>query len=355
MLDDVYRPHTYEEIVALVSPEVAARLSPDGCYGIWWFNRRRYTRTRARRADGTGGYEYYWRQHHVERPREEWIAVPVPDSGIPCEVVDAAREAIKDNRRSCSAGSRVWELSGGVLYCGGCGCRTTTSRQRSNPDSDYYNYYRCPRKLMHGTKACPMPRMLRAEKAEARVWSFVLDYLKDPERLRMGLEKYIEEERGAVRGDPEREAKVWLDRIAGTDSQRRRAQDLAIEGLLSSDELREKLAHLAEQRRTAERELETLRSRTERLANLELEAEGLLEHYGGMAREGLEAYTPEDRHDAYKALRLRIVAHPDGHVEAEGAFNMGHELCKSWRSTGVLRIPQGEMGSLAARIHARMG
>jgi len=257
ILDDVYRPHTYEEMVALVSPEVAAKLSSDECYGIWWFNRRRYTRTRARRPNGSGGYEYYWRQHHVERPREEWIAVPVPDSGVPREVVDAAREAIKDNRRHCSAGSRVWELPGGVLYCGGCGCRMTTSRQRSNPDSDYYNYYRCPKKMMHGTEACPMPRMLHAEEAEARVWSFVLDYLKDPERLRVGLQKYIEEERRVVRGDPEREAKMWLDRIADADSQRKRAQDLAIEGLLSPDELREKLAHLAEQRQTAERELET--------------------------------------------------------------------------------------------------
>ncbi len=122
---------------------------------------------------------------------------------------------------------------------------------------------------------------------------------------------------------------MWLDRITEADSQRRRAQDLAIEGLLSPDELREKLAHLAGQRGTAERELETLRARTERLANLELEAEALLEHYAGMAREGLEAYTPEDRHDAYKALRLRIVAHPDGHMEARGVFTPGPGLRSS--------------------------
>ena len=39
----------------------------------------------------------------------------------------------------------------------------TTSRQRRNSDSAYYHHYRCPRKMMHGTKACPMPRTLRAE------------------------------------------------------------------------------------------------------------------------------------------------------------------------------------------------
>jgi site-specific DNA recombinase len=41
--DDVYRPHSLEEIKALVTPEVAAQLEPDRNYGIWWFNRKRHT------------------------------------------------------------------------------------------------------------------------------------------------------------------------------------------------------------------------------------------------------------------------------------------------------------------------
>jgi hypothetical protein len=120
---------------------------------------------------------------------------------------------------------------------------------------------------------------LRAEETEAIVWSFVSSFLKDPERLRVGLRHLIEEERKAMRGDPERETKVWLDELAEVDRQRARAQDLAIQGLLSPDELREKLAQLEEQRRTAECELETLRTRMERLARLELEADAVLEQY----------------------------------------------------------------------------
>jgi site-specific DNA recombinase len=41
--DDVYKPHTFEEVKALVSPEVASHLDPDKSYGVWWFNRRRRT------------------------------------------------------------------------------------------------------------------------------------------------------------------------------------------------------------------------------------------------------------------------------------------------------------------------
>ncbi|HVF01604.1 MAG TPA: hypothetical protein VNA27_09775 [Rubrobacteraceae bacterium] len=34
VFDDVYKPHTFEEVAALVSPQVAACLDPDRLYGI---------------------------------------------------------------------------------------------------------------------------------------------------------------------------------------------------------------------------------------------------------------------------------------------------------------------------------
>ena len=40
--DDVYRPYTFEEVSALVSSEVAARLDPAESYVVLWFNRRRH-------------------------------------------------------------------------------------------------------------------------------------------------------------------------------------------------------------------------------------------------------------------------------------------------------------------------
>jgi len=45
-LDDVYMPHTSWEVAGLVSPEVAASLDPNKSYGIWWFNRERWRRTK---------------------------------------------------------------------------------------------------------------------------------------------------------------------------------------------------------------------------------------------------------------------------------------------------------------------
>jgi hypothetical protein len=91
--------------------------------------------------------------------------------------------------------------------------------------------------------------------------------------------------------------------------------------LLSPDELREKLARLEEQRRTSERDLETLHARTERLASLGLEAGAVLGQYGEMTAKGLDAFASEERHRAYKALRLRVTAHSDGGMEASGIFS----------------------------------
>ena len=70
------------------------------------------------------------------------------------------------------------------------------------------------------------------------------------------------------------------------------------------------------------RELATLRTQTEDLANLEIEADALIEQYASITPEGLDLYTPEDRHQAYKELRLKVIVHADGSMEADGVFNL---------------------------------
>ncbi|HVF01223.1 MAG TPA: recombinase family protein [Rubrobacteraceae bacterium] len=144
VLDDVYKPHTFEEVQELVASEVMARLDRKASYGIWWFNRRR-RRRRQVSENGPNGRSYRWQSATVIKPQEEWIAVPVPDPGIPREWVDAAREAIKDNRRPSSTGRRFWELSGGILYCGGCGrsMATTAIRRKGGSSDSFHYYYRC--------------------------------------------------------------------------------------------------------------------------------------------------------------------------------------------------------------------
>ena len=50
--------------------------------------------------------------------RRRFKAATEPDPGVPREWVDAAREAIKDNRRPPSTNRRFWELSGSLFIAG---------------------------------------------------------------------------------------------------------------------------------------------------------------------------------------------------------------------------------------------
>ena len=327
ILDDVYKPHTYYEVKQLVSPEVATRLDQDKCYGIWWFNVRRIT-TRQVAEAGSDKRRYRKRTTTVIRPKEEWVAVPVPDAGIPREWVDAARAAIAQNCVPSFAGHRFWELSSGIFHCGECGRRMSAMTVNVTRG---HHYYRCPTRQHDGKDACPLSKNFRADEVEPLVWGFVSDLLSSPERLQKGLETMLEHERNGFHGDPEREAKVWLEQLADAERKRSSFQDMAAEGLITFDELRTKLATLQETCETARRELATLEDRCNRLKDLEHDAATLLESYAGTVPEELGILDAEERNHVYKLLRLKVLAHHDGTLEVNGI--LGSSLCVSERET----------------------
>jgi site-specific DNA recombinase len=267
ILDDVYKPHTFEEICELVTPEVAAKLDPKRSYGVWWFNQRRVI-CRQVSEPGPNGRRYKQQDKWDLKPKDEWIAVPVPDAGIPQEWVETARETIKDNKAVSSAAHRFWELSGGIFCCGCCGRRMTPHSTLAPRAKTRRFYYRCPTRMHNGKDACPQHKNYRADEVEPAVWGFFSSLLKDPKRIRQGLDALIEEEREGLREDPEQETKTWLDKIAEADRKRSAFQEMAAEDLITFVELRTKLVELDETRQTAEKELEALQHRRERIVGL---------------------------------------------------------------------------------------
>jgi hypothetical protein len=165
------------------------------------------------------------------------------------------------------------------------------------------------------------------------VWDLVLSLLRDPDRLRAALDRLIEEERRAHRGDPEREARAWLKKIAEVDRTRGRFQDMAAEGLITFDELRAKLETLEETRETARRELDALEDRRRRVADLERDRAALLEAYTEKASKGLDYFTPEDRHQTYKRLRLFVLVRPGGDLEVSRVLGRTPSLVKNTRTS----------------------
>jgi hypothetical protein len=152
-------------------------------YGVFWFNRTRTTRKKVSVA-GPEGREYRTRHSVRQNPREQWVAIPVTDAGIPRAVVDAAREMIRDNRAPSKAGRRFWQLPVGAVYCEGCGMRMT--RYALTVRGRMYAYYKCSRLVRFGKDGCSPERLRtthRAEEVERRVWEFVSYLMKDPEEL----------------------------------------------------------------------------------------------------------------------------------------------------------------------------
>lgn len=325
--DDIYRPHSFEEIAELVTPEVAAKLNPDMQYGIWWFGRRRHRYTQVAER-GTNGKRYRKQKRSDWKPEEEWIAVPVPNSGIPREWVDSARESIKNNRWSSNAGRRFWELSADITRCGACGHPLVTHTAVGKSGLTYF-YYVCRTRYRKGPDACTETKHMSATDLEARVWEAVLDILKNPDRLRADLDAMIKLERAGVRGDPDKETKLWADQLVECDRKRSKYQEMFAADVMSLDELRARLADLNQVRQTAERELETLSNHAEYMRELEQNRDALLEHLEAVASDALDSLTSEERHHVYKMLRLSVRVSSYGPLEMSGAFGNDLDFCES--------------------------
>ena len=325
---DVYKPHTSNEIVALVAEgllaeEAAARLDESSSYGILWFNRTRTTRKRVSKA-GSSGKEYRWQRKTHQNPRDQWVAIPVPDAGIPREVVEAAREMVRYNAPAPKTERRLWEIPSGVVRCGGCG--SAMRKYSAMAGEHVYAYYKCPRLARDGKNACSPDRLRtnhRAEEVEREVWSNISDLMKDPEQLRGDIERMIELEKKGSHGDPEREEKVWLDKLAEVSQMRRGYQEQAAKGYMTFDELGAALSELEETCKSAERELQIVRNRVERVEQLERDKDALHEHYLSIAPDALDSLNPEERHDFYKLVRLRAVIHPNCDLEISWAGGEG--------------------------------
>jgi hypothetical protein len=158
---------------------------------------------------------------------------------------------------------------------------------------------------------------------EVRLWALEGPY--KPQRGSRGDDGTGE--RNGARGNPEREAATWLERISEVERQRSRAQDLAIEGLLTPEELRDRLRHLEEVCRSAEEKLAALRECEERLQALEHDRDALLKSYAKLVPEALDTLEAEERHRVYKMLRLSTLAYPDGTLEVSGAIGEDVTVC----------------------------
>jgi len=304
LTSDEYRPHSFEEIRQLVTPEVAARLNPYEEYGIQWYNRQKVVVRTIAEPDGNGGRRYRKSRTFIWRPREEWVAIPVP-AYLPRTLVDKANVAL-ENRQPYERKhpARTWELRG-LMWCG-CGLKMSTRTAQPKGASRRYHYYECKRYRSY-KEACPsFQQSFRAEKVEERVWSFVSDLLKNPERIKAGMEALIEQEQANGPRHFAKEEATWAEKVAECARLRSAYQDQQAAGLMTLDELGAKLKELERTRELAQAELAAITLRKERVEELEINRDVLLESLSNMIPEALDTLEPEERSSIYRMLQLEI-------------------------------------------------
>jgi site-specific DNA recombinase len=309
LTNDVYYPYTFEEVLELVTPEVGARLHPDKEYGIQWYNRQRVTERTVSEPDGNGGRHYRKVRTFVWRPKEDWVAIPVP-AYLPRALVNRARmllEASKGFERKHPA--RTWELKG-LMRCG-CGLMMKT-RTAQPKGGRRYHYYECKRVVNQRQPCSSFQKSFRAERVEAAIWSFVSGLLKDPERIRAGMETLIEQERAHGPRDLAKEVATWAQKLEECARLRNAYQDQQAAGLMTLEELGSKLKELDESRKLAQAELDTLALREQRVEDLEADRDTLLKDMAEMVPEGLDSLSGEERHRVYRMLRIEVVPIPEG-------------------------------------------
>ena len=257
--NDVYLARSREEVAPLMSPEVAGRLDPGENYGIYWFGRVHMSRNYGHRNG---------RKFTVERnDRREWVAIPVPDSGIPPGWVKAARERIANNVRWSPNTSPLVRLRGRIRCA--CGYAIT------NIQSSGRRYYVCSQHRKRGR--CEHVRFHRVAETEERVERFVLSLIENPEALREKVQERVDAERRALR-NTNREARRVRSRLDRLEVMEDGYSDQAAEGLMSMERLREKLAAVAGERAILQGKLAELAGGEARIKQLE-EMPALVEEY----------------------------------------------------------------------------
>ena len=132
-----------------------------------------------------------------ERPREQWIGIPVPPL-VTEETFALAQEKLEANKRFAPRRTIEPTLLQGMLVCQRCGYayyRTSTRTSKRK-----LHYYRClgsdDYRYAHG-RVCEN-RPVRQDYLDALVWDEVLKLLQDPRLIRAEIERRMEAMRDAA-------------------------------------------------------------------------------------------------------------------------------------------------------------
>ncbi|HWY13680.1 MAG TPA: recombinase family protein [Rhizomicrobium sp.] len=183
-----------------------------------------------------GGTHYFNRTDSRtgnDRPRGEWIAVPVP-AIIPESEFRASQERLHARRPTVTpprtTGSDV--LLTGIVRCESCGAPMMLRTGKSGR----YRYYACAGHRLKGASACAAPIAIRECELDGLVVSALADHLLTPARLPQLLREAQKHQNAMASGNIERRS-TMRNRLKELDTQANRLLTALAEGTVADTSL----------------------------------------------------------------------------------------------------------------------
>lgn len=227
--------------------------------GDFYAHRWNHTKVQKLARDGITMKTVY---RKVQRPREEWIHVPVP-AIVTVEQWEAANRMLKQNKRTARRNAKIPFLLTGLLKCARCGYSYSgTSKYKGKggkPRKNPYRGYRCsrsngrPKHVILG-ETCDNPN-IKCDLLDTAVWEVVCHALLQPATLIDALESGASSERNRQLESQIAYLETTIDRRHGDDEKLLRAY---MAGAFDEHEY-------ATQRKMVKTELLTLQKEVERL------------------------------------------------------------------------------------------
>jgi site-specific DNA recombinase len=193
-----------------------------------------------------------------ERPREEWIEIPVPPL-ISEAAFSLAEERLERNKQFSRRHTKVPTLLQGLLVCSECGYALYRTSTRTVKRKLYY--YRClgsdDWRYLNGRRCTNRP--IRQDYLDELVWKQVMRLFEDPDLIGNEISKRVQEARNS---SPAKVRKETLAKeIARVKNGIDRLLDAYQDGLLQLPELRNRVSDLRKKDSALTSELQSMESR----------------------------------------------------------------------------------------------
>lgn len=215
---------------------------------------------------------------HRERPREDWIEIPVP-AIVSDDTFEHAKELLEKNKQLSRRNTKEPTLLQGIIVCTQCGyslCKASTRTTKRK-----IAYYRClgsdNYRFENGRKCNNRP--IRQDYLDQLVWEHVIGLLENPVLISEEIERRHQEARNS--GATNRRRETIFKEVTHVKNGMNKLLDAYQEGLIEIEELRRRMPELRKRETALNSQLQSVEAKAleqNHFLGLSMKIEDFLKH-----------------------------------------------------------------------------